>query len=468
VDPFRPIAARLDKIGQSHLLRWWPELDPPQKHALLVELQSLDLERLAPLIGSVATSHGAPESAGDRAARALPPENMVRLPDRGGDPAEWLRAQELGDWLLRGHKVGAILVAGGQGTRLGFDHPKGMFKIGPVSGKPLFQLLCEQLAARGRQAGTSIPYYIMTSKATHEETRAFFQEHHYFGLDPDDVSFFQQASLPAVDDDGRILLDQKYRLTASPDGHGGLLHALKRAGLLGVMADRGIEYLYYHQVDNPAAIVCDPAFLGLHVLRDSEMSTKVVAKTSAAERMGVVVDLDGHTEIIEYSDLPAERAAARGPDGGLLLWAGSTAIHAFNRSFLERLAIDSGPLPYHRARKAIPHINDAGERVSPLQPNGWKFEQFIFDALPQASATLVVEADRPREFLPVKNHDGADSPATVQAGLLQLYREWLDEAGAIVAPQARVEISPLVATDAAELAKKIKSGTRFDSDTCIE
>jgi UDP-N-acetylglucosamine/UDP-N-acetylgalactosamine diphosphorylase len=343
-----------------------------------------------------------------------------------------------------------------------------MFQIGPISGKSLYQLLSEQLAARGRRSGTSIPYYIMTSSATHEETRRFFQEHHHFGLDPDDVSFFQQGSLPAVDDDGRILLDEKWRLTSSPDGHGGVLHALHRHGLLAVMEDRGIEYLYYHQVDNPAAIVCDPAFFGLHVLRDSEMSTKVVAKTSAAERMGVTVDLDGHTEIIEYSDLPTECAAATGPDGELLLWAGSTAIHVFNRSFLERLAVDGSRLPYHRAHKAIPHLNEAGERVTPSQPNGWKFEQFIFDALPQARATLVVEADRPREFLPVKNRDGADSPSTVQAGLLRLHREWLTAAGAAVTPHVRVEISPLYASDADEVARKIKPGTRFDSDTCIE
>jgi UDP-N-acetylglucosamine/UDP-N-acetylgalactosamine diphosphorylase len=467
VDPLRPIAARLEKVGQSHVLRWWPELEPAQKHALLIELQSLDLERLAPLIGSRGASDEH-ESPRERAVRARPPANLVRLPGHGGDTAEWLRAREFGDWILRANKVAAILVAGGQGTRLGFDHPKGMFGIGPVSGKSLYQLLAEQLVARGRRAGTSIPYFIMTSSATHEETRQFFQDHHYFGLDPDDVSFFQQSSLPAIDDAGRILLDEKWKLTSSPDGHGGVLHALQRAGLLGVMADRGIEYLYYHQVDNPAAQVCDPAFLGLHALRDSEMSIKVVAKTSAAERMGVVVELDGRTEIIEYSDLPDECAAATGPDGGLLLWAGSTAIHVFNRSFLERLAVEGSKLPYHRAHKAIPYVDDEGERVIPTQPSGWKFEQFIFDALPRARTTLVVEADRASEFLPVKNHEGADSPASVREGLLRLHRQWLTDAGAVVAPPARIEISPLFAVDATEVTEKIKPGTRFDSDANIE
>ncbi|MEX0585540.1 MAG: UTP--glucose-1-phosphate uridylyltransferase, partial [Pirellulales bacterium] len=260
----------------------------------------------------------------------------------------------------------------------------------------------------------------------------------------------------------------KYGISTSPDGHGGLLHALQRAGLPGIMADRGIEYLYYHQVDNPAAIVCDPAFIGLHALHGSEMSTKVVAKTSAAERMGVVVSVDGRTEIIEYSDLPPEYAAATSDDGSLLLWAGSTATHVFNLSFVQRLIADGCKLPYHRAHKVVPTIGDAGERVAPTQPNAWKFEQFIFDALPFAKTALVVEADRAREFLPVKNRDGADSPATVQAGLLKLYAEWLAAAAAVVAPQARVEISPLYALDAQELAARLPPGTRFDSDAAIE
>lgn len=466
MDPYPGTYARLERYGQAHLLQWWSELDPPQKHALLRELQGLDFERIGPLLRGAGAD--GTESARERAAFAGPPAQLVRLPERGGNAAEWARGRELGETLLRAGKVGAIVVAGGQGTRLGFDHPKGMFPIAPVSAKSLFQLLSEQLIARGARAGRRIPYYVMTSSATHDETRRFFQDQHYFGLDPDDVSFFQQGSLPAVDDDGRILLDEKWRLTSGPDGHGGLLHALRHAGLLSVIADRGIEYLFYHQVDNPAPIVCDPAFIGLHALHGSEMSTKVVPKTSPDERMGVVVSIDGRTEIIEYSDLPEERAVALGPDGNLLLWAGSTAMHVFNRSFLERLAVDGRRLPYHRAHKAVPYVDETGARIVPDAPNAWKFEQFIFDALPHARSALVVEADRAREFLPVKNRRGVDSPETVRAGLLQLYREWLTAAGAIVSPHARVEISPLVALDAAELAAKIPPGAKFDSDACIE
>lgn len=467
MDPYRVATAKLEPLGQAHLLRWWPELDPAEKHKLLRDVQALDFDRLAPLIAGDADADGH-ESPQQRAARARPPAELVRLPASGGDPREWTRAREFGEQLLRDGKVGAILVAGGQGTRLGFDRPKGMFPIGPVSGKMLFQILCEQLAARGRRAGQAIPYYIMTSSATHDQTRQCFEEQQFFGLDPDQVSFFQQGSLPAVDDHGRILMEAKSGITSSPDGHGGLLHALWQAGLHTLMADRGIEYLYYHQVDNPAAIVCDPAFIGLHALHGSEMSTKVVAKKSAAERMGVVVSVDGGTEIIEYSDLPPERAAATDRNGQLLLWAGSTAMHVFNREFIHGLIADGCKLPYHRAHKAVPHIDESGERVNPEEPNAWKFEQFIFDALPFAKRALVVEADRAREFLPVKNRDGADSPATVRDALLKLYAEWLATTKARVEPSARVEISPLYALDAEELAAKLPSIARFDSDAYVE
>lgn len=461
------IAERLAQHGQTHLLRWWPQLDDARRQALLAQLEALDFARLAAILrGDGAADH---EQIVECAARAQPPSELVRLPPRGGDPAEWSRASECGETLLREGRVGAILVAGGQGTRLGFDRPKGEFPVGPLSGKSLFQLFCEQLAARSRRAGRPLPYFIMTSSATHSRTQQFFKEHAWFGLDPADVYFFQQGSLPAVDHEtGRILLDRKWHVSESPDGHGGLLHALHRHGLLNVMADRGIELLYYHQVDNPAAILADPAFLGLHVLHDSEVSTKVVAKTSPDERMGVVVSVDGRTQIIEYSDLPPERAAARDADGGLRLWAGSTAMHVFQRRFLERLVREGCALPYHRACKAVPHIDEHGRRIAPAQPNACKFEQFIFDALPLARSALIVEAERSREFLPLKNRDGADSPVTVRQGLLRIARDWLSTARAVVAADARVEISPLFALDAADLADRVRPGTRFDCDTCLE
>lgn len=365
--------------------------------------------------------------------------------------------------------MGAILVAGGQGTRLGFDKPKGMYQIGAVSRATLFETLAKQVLARSRRAGRPIPYFIMTSDATHDETVAFFKEHHHFALPAGDVYFFRQGNMPAVDSEsGKLLVSDDKGLCTSPDGHGGVLAALAKAGLLNEMRRRGIEFLHYHQVDNPTAIVCDPVFLGFHSVLGCEMSVKVVAKRSAQERMGVALDVDGKTQIIEYSDLPPEIAAKTDPAGSLVLWAGSTAIHVFSRRFLERLVDRQDALPFHVAHKKVAHTNAEGKLIIPAVENACKFERFIFDALPLAEKTLVLETDRAREFNPIKNATGDDSPDTARAALGRLFHDWLRSAGAKIDSATPVEISPLFALDAEELRAKIKPGKTFTEPAFLE
>lgn len=457
-------AEQLANHGQTHLVRFWDELSDREQRSLLGQIEQVDFD----LIGRLAAlSIDAGDK--DRAERARSPENLVRQPRTDADAAEWAQAAQAGRELLRAGKVGAILVAGGQGTRLGFDKPKGMFPIGPVSGKSLYQWFAEQLRARAHEARNAIPYFIMTSDATHAETVAFFEANHFFGLNPADVFFFEQGTLPAVEQASpRILLDQKGSLSLSPDGHGGLLKALDRHGLLEEMARRGIELLYYHQVDNATAVFCDPAFLGWHSIRGSEASTKVVAKVSPEERMGVVCSVDGQTQIIEYSDLTPEQSRIKEEDGSDRFWAGNTAIHVFSRAFLSRLVDDGIDLPYHIARKAVPYVDDGGTRVAPAAPNARKFEQFVFDSLPLAKNALVVEADRAAEFNPVKNKDGADSPATAKAALSANHRRWLEAAGAKVATGVTVELGPLFALDAAQAAGRVSPGTKFDQDAVLD
>ena len=462
------LKSRLEPHGQEHVLRWWGELSAGQRQRLARQIESLDLPRIAALWKSKqqAGQKSSAEDLAEIARRAVPPASIVRLPQTPAARAEWQRAHKIGEGLLKAGQVGAILVAGGQGTRLGFDKPKGMFPIGPVSHATLFQILAEQLLARSRRAGKPIPYFVMTSDATHEETVAFFHEHKFFGLPAGDVFFFEQGNMPAVDAaTGQLLLSEKGSLSTSPDGHGGMLAALAKAGLLDEMRRRGIEFLHYHQVDNPTAIVCDPVFLGFHAERGAEMSIKVVAKRSAGERMGVAVDVDGRTQIIEYSDLPADVAAQTDERGELLLWAGSTAIHVFSRSFLDRVAHSDAALPFHIAHKKVPHCDEQGTSVSPQRENAYKFERFIFDALPEARRSLVQETDRAREFNPVKNASGDDSPDTARAALVRLHQGWLREAGAIVDDQTPVEISPLFALDADDVRTKVASRTRVAQPT---
>ena len=451
----------LERYQQTQLLHWWNDLNDQQQAELTGQIQQINFEQIQRLYSSDSSSK-AEESPAEKAERATRPATVVRLQDRVASNAESESAIQAGNQLLSEGKVGAILVAGGQGSRLGFSHPKGMYPVGPVKQTSLFQLLIEQLIARANKAGKPISYFIMTSDATHDETVEYFQQHQNFGLAEENLHFFKQGTMPAVDaKSGEILLEEKHRIAVSPDGHGGMLAALKKSGMFEVMRKQGIDTLYYHQVDNPTAIVCDPEFLGYHLQRNAEVSVKVVSKRSPEEKMGIVCDVDQKTQIIEYSDLPPHIAEQTDADGNLLHWAGSTAIHVFNRSFLEQIANNDDLLPFHQANKKVPFVDSSGKQVSPSEPNAIKFERFIFDVLPVANTVLVYEIDRQREFNPLKNADGADSPETVHAALCRINSEWLADCGVSVPEGADVEISPLFALDETELKTKITSDTQF-------
>lgn len=462
------LTSLLSEKNQEHLLAFWDELDDQQRDGLAKQISEIDFALLDKLIAKRDQAANE-ESAADRAQRATSPEQLVRLPQTYEQQQQHSSASQAGQGLLSSGKVGVILVAGGQGSRLGFDDPKGMFPIGPVSNRTLFEILAHQLLARSQRSGAVIPYFIMTSEATHEPTVSFFEQHNFFGLGEENVFFFQQSSLPAIEDGShRILLAGRGRIATSPDGHGGMLNALHKHGLLDVMRDRGIEHLFYHQVDNPTAIVCDPTLLGLHLQYESDMTTKVVAKVTPEEKMGVLVTVDGKTEIIEYSDLPGNEAHRTDAEGNYVFWAGNTAIHVFRRDFLERLLEYDLSLPFHVAHKKIPHVNEQGQSIDPQEPNGNKFEQFIFDALPQAKVALVVEGDREREFNPVKNAEGSDSPATSRAALERIAAAWVRAAGGDLKQGVRVEISPLLALNEEEFSQIIPSGTLFEKDAVLK
>lgn len=459
----------LSGAGQEFLWSHRAGLPADQQETFDEQLRAIDWSLVRRLIDQTRQDRGdeAAKVAAE-ARRAKPPVQLVPQPQTDADRAAWDAAERVGRELLRAGKVAAVVVAGGQGTRLGFDLPKGMFPIGPVSGHSLFQMFCEQVQARGRQAGRAIPYCVMTSDATHDATVAYFFEQQRFGLLAQNVHFFQQGSLPAVDAaTGRVLLSGPGQLALSPDGHGGMLRAFVNSGLLDQLAERGVETLFYHQVDNPTTQVCDPAFLGWHAQRQADVSTKVVAKRSADERMGVAVSVEGLSKIIEYSDLPPEIARQTDADGKLLLWAGSTAIHVFQLDFLRRVAADGRAFLFHIAHKAVPCLDEAGRPMTPDAPNAYKFEQFIFDLLPAAKTSLIVQADRSAEFNPVKNKDGHDSPETCRAAMIALHRRWLCAAGAVVPDDVPVEIGPLYGLNADDVKRRLIASVRFDRPTFL-
>jgi UDP-N-acetylglucosamine/UDP-N-acetylgalactosamine diphosphorylase len=314
-----------------------------------------------------------------------------------------------------------------------------------------------------------IPLYLMTSPATHEETVTYFAANERFGLPSEDVKIFCQGTMPAVDAaSGKLLLADKHELALSPDGHGGTLRGLVTSGCLADMHARSVRHVFYCQVDNPLVTMCDPRFLGYHLLAGSEMSTQVVAKKHSREKVGNVVSLDGKLRILEYSDLnPLEDAIVerRAADGSPIFWAGNTASHIFEAAFLERMAASGTALPFHVARKAVPHVNAAGQKVEPREPNAIKYERFIFDLLPEARQAIVVEIDPALTFAPVKNAPGEayDSPDTVRAQMIALHASWLREAGCEVVPGVAVEVSPLFAQNAEELAARIPPGLTVTS-----
>jgi UDP-N-acetylglucosamine/UDP-N-acetylgalactosamine diphosphorylase len=289
-----------------------------------------------------------------------------------------------GEDLIRAGKTAAFTVAGGQGTRLGYDGPKGTLPVSPIKKKPLFQLFGEQIRGMSQKYEVIIPWYIMCSPLNLEATSAHFKENNYYGLGEENIKFFAQGVMPATDFEGNLLLASQESLALSPNGHGGSLKALIDSGSVLDMAERGVEHISYFQVDNPLVSTINPLFMGLHALQKSDMSSRSLTKTGPYEKLGNFVSIGDRITIIEYSDLPEEKALEKDSDNQIKYRAGSPAIHILRRDFIEQFASGDIKLPYHRAEKKVPFINDHGKLVSPEKPNAIKFETFVFDALPFA------------------------------------------------------------------------------------
>ena len=458
------IRAKLGTHGQEHLLRFWDDLSPSEQQAFLEQIAAIDLGQLDELIRKYVLTKPVTRPSG-----TIEPPSIV--PARPTDPAdvkEHQAAVNRGQKLLKAGKVAAFVVAGGQGTRLGYEGPKGCLEATPVAKKPLFQVFAEQILSAGRRYSVRLPWYIMTSPANDVATRAFFRRNSNFGLDPKDVFFLIQGSMPAMSFEGKILLSDKGKIALSPDGHGGCLRAMRLSGALEDMARRGIEIISYFQVDNPLVRVLDPLFLGLHDLRGAQMSAKALPKRDPFERLGNFCVMDGKVTVIEYSDMPEDLAVATTEDGRLRFSAGSIAIHVLSRTFVEELT-EGGKLrlPLHRAEKAVPTIAEAGQVVKPDQPNAVKLELFVFDAMPLARKTVILETIRSEEFSPIKNKEGEDSLASSLHDQIRRAATWLEKAGIAVPRDADgqvaspIEISPLFADSAEELKKRVDANLKI-------
>ena len=444
----------LQSYDQSHLLHYFEHLNDVGKAQLLDQVEAQDWAQLSELVQDVLNPA---ETALSENIEPAPYYPRTPTPDL---EATYRQARERGEDLLRSGKVAASTVAGGQGTRLGWDGPKGTFPATPVQGKPLFQVFAETIRKAQQKYGATVPWYLMTSTLNDADTRAFFEEYDYFGLEAEDVMFFQQGSMPSIGLDGKVLLAAKDSLALNPDGHGGSLKALFKSGALDDVARRGVEHISYFQVDNPNVKPLDPLFIGLHALEGAEMSAKLLPKVGPFEKVGNFCRIDGRLSVIEYSDMPSELAERRDASGKLAFDAGSIAIHLLSVDFVRRLNESGGrfALPFHRANKKVPHLDlSTGEHVEPDAPNAVKLETFVFDALPLAEKSVLLETDRVEEFAPIKNATGDDSPETSRQLQSQRAGQWLQGYGVDVPfdngdkVNAVIELSPLTAIEPEDL-----------------
>jgi UDP-N-acetylglucosamine/UDP-N-acetylgalactosamine diphosphorylase len=443
---------------EEHLLSHWERLSEEGRSRLKSQLMAIDWHEIVACKKLVEDRH-----AKKSATRHHDFENSSTpiCHKLGGQGTASSEALSRGRECLRTAQAGAILMAGGQGTRLGFNGPKGTFPIATISKATLFDVLLGHLHAIKKRFGSRIPIAIMTSAATDTATRTFLTEANFCGLDADQIFFFCQGNLPAVDAaTGSLLLDACDRVAVAPDGHGGMFQSLIESGGLDWFRQQDCRTLVSFQVDNPLAKPFDPEFLGHHLLSESSLSTQVIPKLDPEERVGVVAESDGVTRIIEYSDLPQNIAAERLLDGRLRFFAGSIGIHAFETEFLEGLASSQARLPLHIAHKKVPFIDKKGRFVQPSAPNAFKFERFIFDVMPLADSVTVVEVDPAEGFAPLKNPPGAakDSPEIVRQALNAYAIRHLERVGIMVTPGIDVELDAASIFDDEDLHLIAKSG----------
>lgn len=461
--------------SQDQVFHWWSELSDAQKSHLQSQAESINVNRVNEIYKKAISAES--DTAGHaEPIEPLPTDASESVVKDASKVAEW---NTIGLDAISKGRVGVLLMAGGQGTRLGSSAPKGCYDIGLPSHKSLFQYQAERISRLqtvaekdfSKPAGSVvIPWYVMTSGPTRRATEDFFVKNKYFGLDSSNVIFFEQGTSPALEsiarltnlhlgvlpcltDDGKILLEKKDRIAVAPDGNGGLYAATRsplsttdKRTVLSDLESRGVQYIHAYCVDNCLVRVADPVFLGYSIQKQADCAAKVVPKSSPTESVGVVALRGSKYNVVEYSEISKEQAELRDSSGELAFRAGNIANHFYTTSFLKQVESFEKDLAYHIARKKIPHIGQTGSEVKPSKPNGMKLEMFVFDVFPFTQNFAVLEVQRTDEFSPLKNAPGtgSDDPETSRRDLLAQHKRFLQAAGATVGQDTEIELSPLV------------------------
>jgi UDP-N-acetylglucosamine/UDP-N-acetylgalactosamine diphosphorylase len=433
----------IDHISQDNpqVFAFWNELNDAEKDALIADLREVNLEQIQSYYDMAVSQNDAQQNVTFDTAEYYP----------AGSQARNRKIRQIGETALSNGKVAFLTVAGGQASRLDYEYPKGCYPISPINKKSLFQIFAEKIRYYSEYYGRKLCWYIMTSETNYDDTVRFFDEHNYWGLDRECVTFFKQGMLPAVTSEGKLILFEKHRIFRNPDGHGGILTALMKTGLLDKIKNDGVKYLSYFQVDNPLINMADTTFIGYHMQHNMAVTTKVIEKLYPEERLGVIGKKNGINGIIEYSDLPIEMAQEKLRNGKLKYGMGSTGVHIFSTEFLTHI---TQRLPIHCAKKKVTAVKEAtdGSAIK-TEIEAIKFETFVFDTIGLADQDKsgFFETNRADEFYPLKNKTGLDSIETCTNGQINAYIRWLIEAGIIdnneVHKINKAEISPLFAPD---------------------
>lgn len=401
---FQEAYAKLEAVDQLHVLKYYEELSETEKEALLAQVAATDFSVIdACKKESLAVEKG-----------VITPLAAMELSEIEEKKAMF---EEIGIKAIQDGKVGAVLLAGGMGTRLGSDDPKGMYNIGLTKNVFIFQRLIENLMDVVRLTGTYIHLFVMTSDKNDKATREFFAEKDYFGYKAEYVHFFMQEMAPATDYDGHVYMESKYQISTSPNGNGGWFVSLKVAGLLDLIHTEGIEWLNIFAVDNVLQRIADPVFVGASIEAKVNVGSKVVRKNAPDEKVGVMCLEDGKPSIVEYYELTEELMNAKDEKGDPAYNFGVILNYLFSVDALENKF--AGEMPIHVVEKKIPYINEAGEYVKPEAPNGYKFEGLVLDMIHQLDSCLPFEVVRNKEFAPIKNKTGVDSVESARALCLE-------------------------------------------------
>lgn len=474
---------RYEKAEQGHVFAFYDSLSSTKQATLFHQLSSFDPDHINKITRDALNP--APKDEDKKSGLEPLPESATAsiLDSKSEDIEKW---HSSGLDLIAENKVAVVLMAGGQGTRLGSSDPKGCYDIGLPSKKSLFQIQAERIrkvqrlahkkAGHASERKVVVPWYVMTSGPTRKPTQEYFEKNEYFGLEKDNVIIFEQGVLPCVSNDGKILLETKSKVAVAPDGNGGIYQALVTSPVLSDMRRRGIEHVHAYCVDNCLVKVADPVFIGFSAAKDVDIATKVVRKRNASESVGLILLKNGKPDVVEYSEIDKETAEAKeSPHSDKLKFRAANIVnHYYSFRFLESIPQWASKLPHHVARKKIPYIDtEKGTTVKPEKPNGIKLEQFVFDVFPLLSLDkfACMEVRREDDFSPLKSGNDAkeDNPQTSKKDILNQGRRWAEAAGAIVVSEgddSGIEVSPLVSYGGEGL-EKLK-GTTITAPAVLE